>query len=76
MATTKELAELNLESLREKWDDRYPLAVKPWITNWENLATFFEFSPPIRRITNTTNAVESIQRQFRKVTKNKSVFLS
>jgi len=36
-ATTKELADLNLERLREKWDDRYPLAVKPWIANWENL---------------------------------------
>jgi len=42
-ATTKELAELNLERLKEKWDDQYPLAVKPWIVNWENLSTFFEF---------------------------------
>lgn len=73
-ATTKELAELNLERLREKWDDRYPLAVKPWIANWENLSTFFEFSQPIRRIIYTTNAVECLHRQFRKVTKNKAVF--
>jgi len=73
-ATTKELAELNLGRLREKWTDRYPLAVKPWIVNWENLSTFFEFSSPIRRIIYTTNAVESVHRQFRKVTKNKAVF--
>lgn len=73
-ATTRELAELNLQKLKEKWDDRYPLAVKPWIANWENLSTFFEFSAPIRRIIYTTNAVESLHRQFRKVTKNKAVF--
>ena len=73
-ATTKELAELNLERLVEKWDDRYPLAVRPWSTNWENISTFFEFSQPIRRIIYTTNAVESLHRQFRKVTKNRAVF--
>ena len=55
-------------------DERYPLAIKPWIVHWENVSTFFEFSLPIRRIIYTTNAVESLHRQFRKVTKNKVVF--
>lgn len=73
-ATTIELAEKNLETLREKWNDRYPLAVKPWIAHWDNICTFFEFSGPIRRIIYTTNAVESLHRQFRKVTKNRAVF--
>lgn len=73
-ATTIELAEQNLEKLRGKWNDKYPLAVKPWITHWDNIRTFFEFSAPIRRIIYTTNAVESLHRQFRKVTKNKAVF--
>jgi len=73
-ATTLELAEKNLETLREKWNDRYPLAVKPWIVHWDNICTFFEFSGPIRRIIYTTNAVESLHRQFRKVTKNRAVF--
>lgn len=73
-ATTLELAKQNLEKLREKWGDCYPLAVKPWIANWETVSTFFEFSLPIRRIIYTTNAVESLHRQFRKVTKNRAVF--
>lgn len=73
-ATTLELAEQNLERLRMRWESDYPLAVKPWITHWENVKTFFEFSGPIRRIIYTTNCVESLHRQFRKVTKSKSVF--
>lgn len=73
-ATTLELAEKNLEKLSEKWDERYPLAVKPWVTHWDNVRTFYEFPAPIRRIIYTTNAVESLHRQFRKVTKSKAVF--
>ncbi len=62
--------------MQQKWNGSYPLAVKPWVFHWENLKTFFEFSTPIRRIIYTTNAVESLHRQFRKVTKNKAVFPS
>ena len=75
-ATTLDLAEHNLERLKEKWRSNYPLAVKPWESHWENIKTFFEFSTPIRRIIYTTNAVESLHRQFRKVTKNKAIFPS
>lgn len=73
-AATIELAERNLKKIQERWDPVYPLAIKPWITHWENIQTFFEFSGPIRRIIYTTNAVESLHRQFRKVTKNKAIF--
>ena len=73
-ATTLELAEQNLERLKEKWHASYPLATKPWITHWENIKTFFEFSLPVRRLIYTTNAVEALHRQFRKVTKNKTIF--
>jgi putative transposase len=75
-ASTLELAEQNLERLQGKWNGNYPLAVKPWVSHWDNIKTFFEFSPPIRRIIYTMNAVESLHRQFRKVTKNKAVFPS
>ena len=64
----------NLEQLQAKWEPNYPLAVKPWMVHWENVKTFFSFPETIRRITYTTNAVESLHRQFRKVTKNKGIF--
>lgn len=75
-STTLDLAEQNLQRLQEKWNSNYPLAVKPWIFHWENIKTFFDFATPIRRIIYTTNAVESLHRQFRKVTKNKAIFPS
>jgi transposase-like protein len=75
-ATTMDLAHQNLWKLKDKWGTQYPLAVKPWIANWENLKTFFEFPEVIRNVIYTTNAVELVHRQMRKVTKSKSVFPS
>lgn len=73
-ATTEQAAYLSLEKLQEKWSAKYILAVKPWFVNWENIKTFFEFPEPIRHLIYTTNAVESVHRQLRKVTKSKSIF--
>ena len=68
------LAEHELENLIEKWDKQYPLAIKPWVENWDRLATFFKFPSDLRRLIYTTNSVEAVHRHFRKVTKNKSLF--
>jgi transposase-like protein len=64
----------NLISAKEKWSDKYPNAIKSWEDNWDNLITFFEFPDYIRRIIYTTNAIESLNSQFRKVTKTKLIF--
>lgn len=64
----------NLIELREKWENKYPNAVKSWEDNWDNLSTFFEFSPSIRKIIYTTNVIESLNSQFRKFTKTKLIF--
>jgi transposase-like protein len=42
--------------------------------NWDNLSTFFSYPEEIRRLIYTTNVVENLHRQFRKVTKNRAVF--
>lgn len=73
-APTEAKGESSLLILDEKWGKKYALSVKPWMTHWENLKTFFQFPEEARRLIYTTNAVESLHRQFRKVTKNKSVF--
>src|SRR3989337_3371013 len=52
---------------------QYPLAVNPWITHWENISGYFKYPFELRRIIYTTNTVESLHRQFRKVTKNRAV---
>lgn len=73
-APSESQAQIELESLNKTWGERYPLAVKPWISNWDNLVTFLKFPDPIRKLIYTTNAVENLHRQFKKVTKNKAVF--
>ncbi len=63
-----------LDLLEEKWGRKYVLAVKSWRANWDELATFFDYSAELRKIMYTTNIIESYHRQLRKVTKAKSVF--
>jgi putative transposase len=73
-AATESSAEDARERLQEFWGKKYPLAVMPWVNNWENIRTFYKFPEEIRSVIYTTNAVESLHRQFRKTTKNRSVF--
>jgi putative transposase len=73
-AQTEEQALFGRDQLDVKWGDRYPLAVKPWIAHWDDLAGFFKYPDKLRKIIYTTNAIENLHRRFRKVTKNRSVF--
>jgi transposase-like protein len=73
-AATRDEAETALLRLDEKWGGKYAMAIKSWQTHWQDLATFFQFTPDIRRLIYTNNNVESYNRQVRKVTKNKAAF--
>lgn len=73
-ASTEELAMENLEHMKEVWGRKYTLPFKIWDQNWYNIATFFKYPEEIRYVIYTTNAVEALHRQFRKVTKAKSLF--
>lgn len=75
-APTREAAEAALRALAERWGSQYPVSVRSWQANWEQLATFFDFGPHIRRLIYTTNNVEAYHRQLRKVTKNRGAFPS
>ncbi|WP_066894422.1 IS256 family transposase [Clostridium nigeriense] len=73
-ASTEEQALAQLDKLEDKWGEKYLIAIKSWRNNWDELATFFKYPPEIRKIIYTTNAMESYNRQLRKVTKTKSIF--
>lgn len=75
-ATSKDLAESKLIELEEKWGKKYPLVLKSWNNNWHNLSGYFRYPPEIRKMIYTTNAVEGLHRQIRKVTKTKGSFTS
>ncbi len=73
-APTKEIAEEELLKLEEKWGKKYPLVIISWQNKWENLSVYFKYPKDIRRIIYTTNIIESVHRQFRKLTKTKGAF--
>ena len=64
----------HLMAFSEKWGAKYPSGVKSWEQNWDILSTFFDYPPEVRKIIYTTNIIEGLHRQFRKVTKNKPSF--
>ena len=73
-ALNKDLAESELLKLEEKWGKKYPVVIKSWKDKWENLSAYFKYPHEIRRIIYTTNIIESVHRQFRKLTKTKGAF--
>lgn len=75
-AETKDLAEYNLLALEEKWGKKYPMVIKSWQQNWDNLSTYFKYSDEVRKLIYTTNPVEGFHRQIRKYTKTKGSFTS
>jgi putative transposase len=75
-APTEESALAALDVFESNWQAKYPVGVKSWRENWGELSTMFKYSPEIRRLIYTTNAIENFNRQLRKVTKTKSAFVS
>jgi putative transposase len=73
-AVTEEEALENLSRFKEKWEKSYPSCVKSWEDNWEILSTFYAYPAEIRKIIYTTNIIEGLNRQFRRITKNKPSF--
>lgn len=73
-AVSKEAAEDALLALDEKWGKLYPIVLQSWNNKWENLSVYFKYPPEIRKVIYTTNIIESVHRQFRKLTKTKGAF--
>ena len=65
-----------LDELEATWGKKYPPAVANWRRDWERLRTMFEFGAEIRRLIYTTNPIEGVNRQLRKITKTKGAFTS
>ena len=75
-ANTEEQALNQLMIFKDKWEKQYPTAIRSWEDNWDILSTYFDYPVEIRKIIYTTNAIEGLNRQFRKVTKTKTAFPS
>lgn len=73
-ALNKEAAESALDELEEIWGDKYPIVIQSWRKKWDNLSIYFRYPEAIRKVIYTTNSVEAVHRQFRKLTKTKGGF--
>jgi putative transposase len=73
-ASTLGAAESALDDLEDRWGEQYPIVIKSWRNKWENLSVYFKYPEPIRRVIYTTNSIEAVHRQFRKLTKTKGGF--
>lgn len=72
-APTEEAGLDALEEVKKNWP-KYALYLKSWEDKWPLLSTFFIYPEAVRKVIYTTNGIESLHRQIRKVTKTTSVF--
>ena len=56
------------------WAKKYSTIVPSWERAWENVVPFLSFPPEIRKVIYTTNAIESLHMQLRKILKNRGHF--
>lgn len=73
-AATKNAAEIALNDLEAKWGKQYPVVIRSWRNKWDNLSVYFKYPEDVREAIYTTNAVEAVHRQFRRLTKTKGGF--
>lgn len=74
-ASSSEAAQTALEAFEQgEWGRKYPPIAQSWRRNWEQIIPFFAFSPEVRRIIYTTNAIESLNSSVRKSIRNKGHF--
>jgi transposase-like protein len=72
-APTEEAGREALSRVMDRWP-QYRSYLKSWEVRWADLAAFFEYPDSIRRMVYTTNAIESLNHQFRKATKTTTIF--
>jgi len=76
-APSAEAAEAALQAFETgEWGRRYPTVVAAWRRAWDRVIPFFAFPPDVRRIIYTTNAIESVNAQVRKIIKTRGHFPS
>lgn len=73
-APTEPAARSALEAFRAIHDAKHPAIGRSWEANWDQLTPFFQFPPEVRKIIYTTNAIESLNSSFRKISRHRNLF--
>ena len=67
-AASLKAATAEFERFKQDWG-KYPGAVDVWVRNWNHVEQLFNHGSAVRKVMYTTNAIESVNSSFRKVTK-------
>jgi len=73
-AATSDEAEALLTPFETQWNAHYPQIAKSWRANWSRIMPFFSYTPEIRKVIYTTNAIESVNFSLRKLIKTRGAF--
>ena len=66
----------NMLSIKEKWDKIYPNTIRHWAENWATICLISKYSSEVRKTIYTTNAIESLNSQYRRINTAGSIFPS
>jgi putative transposase len=73
-APNAEMAALRFEEFADKWATRYPAIIKLWRAAWEEFIPFLDYDVEIRKIICSTNAIESLNRRYRRAIRARGHF--
>ncbi|MCM2261410.1 transposase, partial [Ralstonia solanacearum] len=74
-APSAEAAQAELDAFADgPWGQRYPTVCAAWRNAWDRVIPFFAFPPAVRKVIYTTNAIENINAQLRKIIKTRGHF--
>jgi len=74
-AASAEAAQTELDAFEQgEWGKRFPTVVGAWRRAWDRVIPFFAFPPAVRKVIYTTNAIESVNAQLRKIVKTRGHF--
>ena len=70
-AIDSDAAQKELERFDAKWGARFPVITPAWLDSWECVTPFLVFSPEVRRVIYTTDAIEALNRELRRAVRTK-----
>jgi putative transposase len=68
------MAAVRFEEFADKWATRYPAIIKLWRSAWEEFIPFLDYDVDIRKIICSTNAVERLNRRYRRAVRARGHF--
>jgi transposase-like protein len=73
-AVNEQAAKERLGEFHATWGEKYPAIIRLWDNAWAEFTPFLDYSPEIRRVIYSTNAIESLHARFRRATRARGHF--